>query len=276
MTPTGSLPGGREPSALTPEDTVIASADIPGWIIAADSAEAPLYITRPDLPPLEELLPYLERIWATRVVTNNGPFHCELESALESRWRVANVSLFTNGTIALVTALRALGVKGEVVTTPFSFAATAHSIAWNGLTPVFADVEEESLNLDPESVEAALSERTGAIMPVHCFGRAADVERFGTLAQERDLRLVYDAAHAFDVEYKGRSLLAYGDMSIVSFHATKVFTTLEGGAIVSSSPAMKRHVNHLRNFGIIDQEAIIEAGINGKMSELGAAWAWRS
>lgn len=245
--------------------------DIPETIIPLDADAAPIYVTRPDLPPLEDLIPALERIWQGRVLTNNGPFHQEFEAALAEHWAVENVSLFANGTLALLTALQAVGARGEVITTPFTFAATAHAITWNRLTPVFADVSPESLNLDPLSVESAITPETSAILPVHCYGRACDVSALGVVAEAHDLSLIYDAAHAFGVEFRGRSLLSFGDMSVVSFHATKVLNTFEGGAIVSGSPEVKRHIDNLKNFGIRDQQTISDAGINGKMSEFNAA-----
>ena len=233
--------------------------------------EAPVYVTRPELPPLEDFLPYLEQIWATKVLSNNGPFHQQLEQELQQRWDVPYVSLFSNGTLALVTALQALPLEGEVITTPFTFAATAHAISWNRLTPVFADIDPVTLNLDPGSAQEMISDKTAAILPVHTYGRPADVEGFAKLGQAHDLPVIYDAAHCFDVDYRGVSVLSWGDLSAVSFHATKVFNTFEGGALISHSPEMKRRIDQLKNFGFVDEATIVAAGINGKMSEFNAA-----
>jgi dTDP-4-amino-4,6-dideoxygalactose transaminase len=235
--------------------------------------QTPIYITQPDLPPLQEFQSYLEKIWINKVLTNGGPFHQELESALCEYLGVKYISLFINGTLALVTALRALDITGEVITTPYSFVATAHSVLWNGIRPVFVDIDPETLNLDPSKIEAAITPNTTAILPVHCYGRPCDTAAIGQIAAERGLKVIYDAAHAFGVKQEGRgSILLDGDLSVLSFHATKVFNTVEGGAIVCGSAEMKKHIDHLKNFGITDEVTVSELGINGKMSEINAAF----
>jgi dTDP-4-amino-4,6-dideoxygalactose transaminase len=231
----------------------------------------PIYVTQPSLPPLHELHPYLEEIWRSKTLTNGGPFHQQLEHALCKYLGVEYISLFTNGTLALLTALRALNINGEVITTPYSFVATAHSLLWNGIKPVFSDIDPESLNLDPSRIEAAITENTQAILPVHCYGYPCDTAAIRKIAAKRGLKVIYDAAHAFGVRHKGESILRAGDLSVLSFHATKVFNTFEGGAIVCGSAQMKEHIDHLKNFGITDEISVAELGINGKMSELNAA-----
>jgi dTDP-4-amino-4,6-dideoxygalactose transaminase len=231
----------------------------------------PIFVTQPFLPELAEFLPYLERIWQSRHLTNGGPFHQEFERVLADYLGVEHVSLFTNGTLALLTALQALGVGGEVITTPFSFVATSHVLAWNRARPVFVDIDPETFNIDANKIEAAITPQTTAILPVHVYGRPCDVERIGEIAARHNLRVIYDAAHAFGVTTAGAPLFAQGDMSVLSFHATKVFNTFEGGAIVSASAEMKLHVDRLKNFGIADEVTVIETGINGKMNEFQAA-----
>jgi dTDP-4-amino-4,6-dideoxygalactose transaminase len=231
-----------------------------------------IYVTRPRLPPLEEFIPFLERIWSSHHLTNDGPFHAELERALAEYLGVVHVSLFVNGTLALVTALQALGIKGEVITTPYSFVATAHSLRWNNIDPVFADIDPDSLNLDPAKVEAAVTPRTTAILPVHCYGRPCDVAAIQKIADRHGLKVIYDAAHAFGVKHEGGSILRFGDMSILSFHATKTFTTFEGGAIVCRDATTKRYIESLKNFGIADEVTVVAPGINGKMNEIQAAF----
>lgn len=228
-------------------------------------------VTRPSLPPLEELIPYLEGIWQRGVLTNSGPLHQQLETALAAYLGVPFVSLFNNGTIALLTALKALDLKGEVITTPYSFVATAHAIVWNGLTPVFADIDADNLNLSPAAIEAAITEQTCAILPVHCYGNPCDTAAIADIAQRHNLKVVYDAAHAFAVEDDGGSILRHGDLAVLSLHATKVFNTFEGGAIVSHSETMKQRVDALRNFGFADEVSLIGIGCNGKMNEFNAA-----
>lgn len=232
----------------------------------------PIYVTQPYLPPLEEFLPYLEKIWENKVLTNCGPFHQQLESALCQYLGVDYISLFSNGTIALVTALQALRVTGEVITTPYSFVATSHSLLWHGNKPVFVDVEPETLNLDPAKIEAAITPQTTAIMPVHCYGNPCDVAAIQKIADIYNIRVIYDACHAFGVEDEGGSVLRHGDLSCISFHATKVFNTFEGGAIVCSDAKTKQRIDHLKNFGFVDETTVVAPGINGKMSEVNAAF----
>jgi dTDP-4-amino-4,6-dideoxygalactose transaminase len=231
----------------------------------------PIYVTQPLLPPLEDFLPYLQQIWNNKQLTNCGPFHQELEQALCDYLGVKHLSLFTNGTIALVTALQALRITGEVITTPYSFVATAHSLLWNGIKPVFVDIDPVTLNLDPKKIEAAITPQTTAIMPVHCYGNPCDVDAIGKIADTYGLKVIYDAAHAFGVKCHCGSVLNHGDMSVLSFHATKVFNTFEGGAIVSQDAKTKARIDHLKNFGFVDEVTVIAAGINGKMSEVNAA-----
>jgi dTDP-4-amino-4,6-dideoxygalactose transaminase len=231
----------------------------------------PVYVTQPDLPPLAELLPLLEEIWTNKIITNGGPFHQQLEHELCSYLGVKHISLFTNGTIALVTALQALRISGEVITTPYSFVATAHSLLWNDIKPVFVDIDPRTLNLDPGKIEAAITPETTAIMPVHCYGYPCDVDAIQNIADNYNLRVIYDAAHAFGVKCHCGSVLNHGDLSVLSFHATKVFNTFEGGAIISPDAKTKQHIDHLKNFGFVDEVTVVEAGINGKMSELNAA-----
>lgn len=235
-------------------------------------SKSPIYVTQPTLPPLDEFIPYLEKIWDSKILSNNGPMHQRLEKELADYLGVKYVALFNNGTNALLTALQALDLSGEVITTPYSFIATANSIVWNGLTPVFVDVDSETLNLDPAKIEAAITDKTTAIMPVHCYGNSCDVDAIKTIADKHGLKVLYDAAHAFAVKDEDGSILNHGDLSVLSFHATKVFNTLEGGAIICHDEQMKAHIDKLKNFGIVDEETISDAGINGKMSEVNAAF----
>ncbi|GAB5992011.1 dTDP-4-amino-4,6-dideoxy-D-glucose aminotransferase VioA [Aeromonas enteropelogenes] len=229
-------------------------------------------VTQPFLPELSEFVPYLEKIWDNRWLTNNGPFHQELEARLAEYLGVEHVSLFNNATIALITALQSLRISGEVISTPYSFVATSHSIMWNGLEPVFVDIDPTSFNIDPTKIEAAITPRTTAIMPVHCYSNPCDVEEIQKIADNYGLKVIYDAAHAFGVNYKGKSLLKWGDLSILSFHATKVFNTFEGGAIISPDAKTKQRIDRLKNFGIADEMTVTAPGINGKMSEINAAF----
>lgn len=231
----------------------------------------PLFVTRPQLPPLEEVIPYLEEIWRTHQLTNKGPFHEQFEAALCDHLGIEHISLFTNGTLALVTAMQALRLTGEVITTPYSFVATANALLWNGLTPVFVDVDPVTLNLDPEQVEAAITPKTSAILPVHVYGHPADTDALQHIADLYGLRLIYDAAHCFGVEDDGGSILRHGDMSILSFHATKVFNTFEGGAIISPDSKTKQRIDYLKNFGFANETTVVAAGINAKMNEFQAA-----
>jgi dTDP-4-amino-4,6-dideoxygalactose transaminase len=233
--------------------------------------ESPIYVTQPYLPPLEEFIPYLQQIWDKKILTNGGPFHQQLEEALCKYLGVDHIALFTNGTIALVTALQALRITGEVITTPYSFVATSHSLLWNGIKPVFVDIDPNTLNLDPAKIEAAITPQTTAIMPVHVYGHPCDVAAIQKISDRYNLKVIYDAAHAFGVKCEGGSVLRHGDMSILSFHATKVFNTFEGGAIVCRDVKTKQHIDHLKNFGFVDQVTVTAPGINGKMSEFNAA-----
>jgi dTDP-4-amino-4,6-dideoxygalactose transaminase len=232
----------------------------------------PVYVTQPTLPPLEDFIPYLQQIWDSKILTNGGPFHQQLEQALCDYLGVKHISLFANGTVALVTALQALRITGEVITTPYSFVATAHSLLWNGIKPVFVDIHPTTLNLDPDRIEAAITPQTTAIMPVHCYGRTCDVDRIQKIADTYGLKVIYDAAHAFGVQIDSGSVLNHGDLSVLSFHATKVFNTFEGGAIVCQDAKTKLRVDHLKNFGFVDEVTVVAPGINGKMSEINAAF----
>jgi dTDP-4-amino-4,6-dideoxygalactose transaminase len=214
----------------------------------------------------------LEEIWNTKILTNAGPFHQQLEQALCEYLDVEHLALFTNGTIALVTALQALRIAGEVITTPYSFVATAHSLLWNGIKPVFVDINPHTLNLDPSKIEAAITPQTTAIMPVHVYGHPCDVEAIQKIADNYNLKVIYDGAHAFGVQDQGGSVLRHGDLSVLSFHATKVFNTFEGGAIVCPDAKTKQHIDHLKNFGFVDELTVVAPGINGKMSEVNAAF----
>src|SRR3569833_2385224 len=230
-----------------------------------------IYVTQPYLPPLDEFIPYLEKIWESKQLTNNGPFHQQLEQALGEYLGVEHIALFTTGTIALITALQSLRITGEVITTPYSFVATSHSLLWNGSKPVFVDVDRDTLNLDPARIEAAITPQTTAIMPVHCYGHPCDGDAIQKIADNYNLKVIYDAAHAIGVEDAGGSVLRHGDLTILSFHATKVFNTFEGGAIVCPDAKTKQRIDHLKNFGFVDEVTVAATGINGKMSELNAA-----
>ncbi|RIZ72151.1 MAG: DegT/DnrJ/EryC1/StrS family aminotransferase, partial [Methylococcales bacterium] len=232
----------------------------------------PIYVTQPLLPDLADFIPYLEQIWASKRLTNSGPFHQQLEQSLCDYLGVKHLCLFANGTLALVTALQALRITGEVITTPYTFAATGHALLWNGIKPVFVDIDPVTLNLDPDKIEAAISPQTTAIMPVHCYGQPCDVIAIQKIADNYGLKVIYDAAHAFAVQYQGRSVLNHGDLSILSFHATKVFNTFEGGAIICHDAKTKQRIDHLKNFGFADEVTVVAPGINGKMSEINAAF----
>ena len=234
-------------------------------------SSAPIYVTKPHLPPLEDFIPLLQQIWKKRILTNNGPFHHELEDALCEYLGVKHLSLFSNGTIALVTALKALAVSGEVITTPYSFVATAHSLLWNNLTPVFVDIDPVTFNLDPSKIEAAITDQTTAILPVHCYGYPCDVDAIDQIAARNGLKVIYDAAHAFGVKCHCGSLLNHGDLSILSFHATKVFNTFEGGAIICHDKDTKQKIDKLKNFGFEDETSVSQLGLNGKMNEIQSA-----
>ena len=229
-------------------------------------------VTSPLLPPLEEFIPYLQEIWDRKWITNNGHFHQELEKALTEYLGVEYLSVFTNGTLPLITALQALRVQGEVITTPYSFVATTHAIWWNGLKPVFVDIDPITGNIDPNKIETAITPRTCAIMPVHVYGTPCDVERIDAITRKYNLKVIYDAAHAFGVTYKGKSVLEYGDISTLSFHATKTYNTVEGGALVCHSAEMKQQIDYLKNFGFAGETEVVGPGINSKMDEIRAAY----
>lgn len=227
----------------------------------------PIYVTQPNLPPLEKLQPYLEEIWKNKILTNNGPFHQKFEKELASYLNVEHINLFTNATIALVVGLQALRITGEVITTPFSFVATTHAIKWNDITPVFCDIDENTTNLDPDKIEALITPKTTAIMPVHVYGHPCHTEKIQTIADKYGLKVIYDAAHAFGIRMDDKNLLLEGDMSVMSFHGTKLFNTFEGGAIISKDKKLKERIDYLKNFGFADELTVIAPGINGKMNE---------
>ena len=229
-------------------------------------------VTSPLLPSLDDFLPYLQDIWDRKWLTNNGHYHQELEKALCEYLKVPYISLFTNGTLPLMCALQALRITGEVITTPFSFVATTHSLWWNGIKPVFVDIDPDTCNIDPAKIEAAITPRTTAIMPVHVYGKPCDTERIQEIADKYGLKVIYDAAHAFGVEVDGRSILEAGDMSTLSFHATKVYNTIEGGALVCHDEKVKRRIDYLKNFGFAGETTIVAPGINGKMDEIRSAY----
>ena len=232
-----------------------------------------ILVTSPLLPPLEEFTSYLQQIWDSKWITNNGPFHQQLEQALAEYLGVEYLSLFTNGTLPLITAFQALGIhEGEVITTPYSFVATSHSIWWNGLKPVFVDIEEDTCGIDPNKIEAAITPNTVAIMPVHCYGKPCKTAEIDTIAKKYNLKVIYDAAHAFGVTENGQSVLKAGDISTLSFHATKVYNTIEGGALICHSAEMKYHVDNLKNFGFRGETTVVAPGINSKMDEMRAAY----
>lgn len=235
--------------------------------------EKTITVTSPLLPDLDEFNKLLSTIWSSRYITNNGHFHHELEQALADYLKVPYISLFTNGTLPLITALQAAGIKhGEVITTPYSFVATTHSIWWNGLTPVFVDVDPATCNMDPRKIEKAITEKTVAIMPVHCYGTPCDTTAIQDIADRYHLKVIYDAAHAFGVEENGISILTAGDFSTLSFHATKVYNTVEGGGIVTNSAEMKQEIDYLKNFGFQNETTVVGPGINSKMDEIRAAY----
>ena len=235
------------------------------------SPAGPIYVIRPHLPPLAEVTKLLEGVWERRILTNGGPLHEQLEQELAAYLGVEHISLFANGTLALLIALKALRLQGEVITTPFSFVATSEALSWNGLEPVFADIDPHTFCLDPASVEASITPRTTAILPVHCYGFPCDVEAIQRIADDYNLKVIYDAAHAFGVECHCGSLLQHGDLSVLSFHATKVFNTFEGGAIICPDAKTKKRIDRLKNFGFVDEVTVAANGINAKMSELHAA-----
>jgi dTDP-4-amino-4,6-dideoxygalactose transaminase len=232
----------------------------------------PIYVTRPSLPPLDEFMGSLREIWDSHQLTNNGPFHQRFEAALAKHLGVSYVSLFCNGTVALQVGLQALEVTGEVITTPFTFPATTHAIHWNHCRPVFCDIEPTTCNLDADKLEELITPNTSCILPVHVYGNPCDVHRLQEIATEHRLKLFYDAAHAFGVKLNGESVLNFGDLSMLSFHATKVFNTVEGGALITNDPQLKQRIDYLKNFGFANETSVIAPGINGKMNELQAAY----
>lgn len=234
--------------------------------------EEQITVTSPLLPDLEEFHALLKEIWDSKWVTNNGSFHKQLEKELAEYLKVPYISLFTNGTLPLLTALQALRITGEVITTPYSFVATTHSIWWNGCKPVFVDVDPATGNMDPDKIEAAITNKTTAIMPVHVYGKPCDTKRIKEIADKYGLKVIYDAAHAFGVEVNGESVLTAGDMSTLSFHATKVYNTLEGGALVMHDAETKKRVDYLKNFGFAGETEVVAPGINSKVDEVRAAY----
>ncbi len=231
-----------------------------------------IFVTRPSLPPLNEVMPYLEDIWDRKWLTNKGYYHQMFEEKLAEYLNVDNISLFCNGTLALQVGLKALNIKKEVITTPFTFVATAHAIKWNGCTPVFGDIDKDNFNLDASKVTSLITEHTEAILPVHVYGHPCDFQKFQVIAKKHKLKVFYDAAHAFGVKSTENSLLSYGDLSMLSFHATKVFNTIEGGALISNDRNMKEEIDDLTNFAIKNEECVVGIGINGKMNEIQAAY----
>lgn len=229
-------------------------------------------VTQPCFPPLEEFVPYLRQIWDNKWLTNNGPLHQQLEKELADYLGVKYISLFSNGTLALISALQALNIQGEVITTPFSFVATTHSLWWNKITPVFVDIEPDYLNINPDKIEAAITSQTTAIMPVHVYGNPCKTDEIQKIADKHGLKVIYDAAHAFGVRKDGVSVLNCGDLSVLSFHATKVYSTIEGGAIICHSEEMKHHIDNLKNFGFRGETVVEEPGINAKLNEVQAAY----
>lgn len=234
--------------------------------------EKTITVTTPLLPDLDDFNSLLKEIWSSKWITNNGQVHQKLEEALCDYLKVPFISLFTNGTLPLLTALQALRISGEVITTPYSFVATTHSIWWNGIKPVFVDIDPSNCGIDPDKIEAAITPRTTAIMPVHCYGKPCDNKRIQAIADKYGLKVIYDAAHAFGVEVDGESVLNWGDMSTLSFHATKVYTTIEGGAIVMHDEATKKRIDYLKNFGFASETEVVAPGINGKLDEVRAVY----
>lgn len=234
--------------------------------------DKPIYVTSPLLPSLENFTFLLKEIWESKMLTNNGNFHQKLEEELAKYLKVPYLSLFTNGTLPLITALQAMRITGEVITTPFSFVATTHSLWWNGIKPVFVDIEPETCNLDPSKIEAAITPRTTAIMPVHVYGKPCKTKEIQEIANKYGLKVIYDAAHAFGVEINGESILNFGDMATLSFHATKVYNTLEGGALVVHDEQTKKRIDYLKNFGFASETEVVAPGINSKVDEVRAAY----
>jgi dTDP-4-amino-4,6-dideoxygalactose transaminase len=233
----------------------------------------PVYVTRPQMPSLDDYVRKLEVIWQTHWLSNDGPFHTEFEKKLADYLGIKHLNLFVNATIALIVALKSLEIsEGEVITTPFTFPATVHVLWWNRLTPVFCDIEEKTFNIDPEKIESLITPRTKAILPVHVYGNPCDVVAIQKIADRHGLKVIYDAAHVFGVKLNGESILRYGDISALSFHATKLFNTIEGGALICRNNEIKEKIRFLKNFGIAGEETVIGPGINGKMNEFQAAF----
>lgn len=228
-------------------------------------------VTQPHLPPLNEFVEYLEKIWISKKLTNGGPFHEELEERLCEYLGVEYISLFSNGTLALVTALQTLRISGEVITTPYSFVASTHALWWNNIKPVFVDIDKDTLNLDPHKIESAITPQTTAILPVHVYGTPCDVNSIKKIADTYGLKVIYDACHTFGVKINGIPVLNFGDLSVMSFHATKVYNTFEGGAIICHDEATKGRIDNLKNFGFVDETVVVTPGINAKMNEFQAA-----
>lgn len=229
-------------------------------------------VTSPLLPDIGDFNKILKQIWDSKWITNNGTFHKQLEKELAAYLKVPYISLFTNGTLPLITALQALRITGEVITTPYSFVATTHALWWNGIKPVFVDIDPATGNIDPERIEEAITPKTTAIMPVHVYGKPCDTKRIKEIADKYGLRVIYDAAHAFGVEVDGESILNAGDMSTLSFHATKVYNTIEGGALVMQDEETKKRIDYLKNFGFADEVTVVAPGINSKMDEMRSAY----
>lgn len=229
-------------------------------------------VTSPLLPSLDDFNEMLKQIWESKWITNNGSFHKQLEKELAAYLKVPYISLFTNGTLPLITALQALRITGEVITTPYSFVATTHALWWNGIKPVFVDIDPRTGNIDPDRIEAAITPKTTAIMPVHVYGKPCDTQRIQEIADQYGLKVIYDAAHAFGVEVNGESILNAGDLSTLSFHATKVYNTIEGGAMVMHDERMKKRIDYLKNFGFANETTVVGPGINSKMDEIRSAY----
>lgn len=229
-------------------------------------------VTSPLLPNLDDFNEMLKQIWASKWITNNGSFHKQLEKELAAYLKVPYISLFTNGTLPLITALQALRITGEVITTPYSFVATTHALWWNGIKPVFVDIDPTTGNINPDKIEAAITPKTTAIMPVHVYGKPCDTKRIQEIADQYGLKVIYDAAHAFGVEVNGESILNAGDLSTLSFHATKVYNTVEGGAMVMHDEKMKKRIDYLKNFGFANETTVVGPGINSKMDEVRSAY----
>jgi dTDP-4-amino-4,6-dideoxygalactose transaminase len=236
------------------------------------NSEKTITVTSPLIPSLDEFDEYLKDIWTRKWITNNGYYHQKLEEALSEYLKVPYISLFTNGTLPLITALQALRITGEVITTPYSFVATTHAIWWNGIKPVFVDIDPTTFNIDPDKIEAAITTKTSAIMPVHVYGNPCETDKIQAIADKYGLKVIYDAAHAFGVEENGKSILEAGDISTLSFHATKVYNTIEGGAMVLKDEQTKKRIDYLKNFGFAGETEVVAPGINGKMDEIRAAY----